>query len=306
MMHFDEDEEPEEEEHEFDGLEAEAAAAAAVASRKGERGGEGGARRRTFKRRGSAVQAAAKADADAEGEAAAAGRKRVRRPQPLPMLWSASARGPGLPPLPRMRRVRSAANLQPPSPATTPRSAMRSAEFLALSERIRALHIEVGRLSRRQKEAESDSVTLVRYSRRAVIAINVALGAALLVSRFVRTIRQRSTDVRGPLGVLYRALFASGRRDGGRLLSAIAAAACFRAFQGGMPYFASAVLFTRREAWKRNSAHVLSAGASLWLMLWARDAGRGHTLNMVANALHLVTRYYMLHGLLSFGKLYIS
>jgi hypothetical protein len=195
----------------------------------------------------------------------------------------------------------------------------RRAEIAMVTDKLRDMQYEIGRLSRKIKEYEEDTEQWsLRYSRRIVILSNVSLGVWIFLLQFLDGIRTRSvqdtwlTRMFIPRGVLSMAKAASPTSASAAAnslpLSGVLISGFLTGVQSSILFLLSAGLQNRSQSWSRNTGFLLSTGYSLYLLLLRRKDVRPHVgnwFNVVSNFIYLVTRYYFLHGLLVFNSMRI-
>lgn len=190
-----------------------------------------------------------------------------------------------------------------------------------VTDKLRDMQYEIGRLSRKIKEYEEDTEQWsLRYSRRIVILSNISLGIWIFLLQFLDGIRTRSVrnstlaQLFIPRNVLAAAAAAGANAaakttsNAGLPLSAVLISGLLTGVQSSLIFFLSAGLQIRTQSWKRNTGFILSTFYSLYLVLLRRQEFRPHVtnyFNIVANLFYVAARYYFLHGLLVFNAMRI-
>ena len=175
----------------------------------------------------------------------------------------------------------------------------------ALADRIRELELETSRLQRKIKEYEQDNGKWsLRYTRRLVIVSNLMLGGWVFIVAFLRCLKMSVPRDSYLLRLIIPSAFKMEGKGQSVPITARLIGATADGVQSSLPFFVAATLTIRGgTALRRNVAFLLSTLCSMYQALSSRKNPRAaNYINIFLNLLYVASRYYHLHGLLSFGE----
>jgi hypothetical protein len=186
-----------------------------------------------------------------------------------------------------------------------------------LTSKYRELELEVSRLNAlfNEKSSNSSEVWSIRYSRRLVLICNLLLALQLFIETIIHTFKHRNKLFHHKYAHLAEKLFINSyqlqqfspyQKNKPVPLSLIVMISIFRASLNSFIFILSFLLYSRTTAFQRNFGLLASINYSLYLLLFHRYKPRFLLiLNILANCVCAVLRYYYLHGLLVFNALRI-